>query len=161
MGAGLWPGLGGGACDPADWNGKSARGAAWETSHNAQISALPDGETGSAEASDRVGASKVVDLFRERCEKVRASRENRTRGRLWMSHAIAERGLNAAAELWVYVAERKRNVAAKRQAQQREAGSSNEHESGDRCPGRHAEGCDDGGSSLTDGEVERRRLKKF
>ena len=49
----------------------------------------------------RPSASEAVDLFRDRCERVRGSRESRTRGRLWMSRVISERGLNAAAELWV------------------------------------------------------------
>ena len=62
--------------------------------------------TGKEEVSKRLvgkkaclSASDVVDLCRDRCERVRVSRESRTRGKLRMNRVIAERKLNAAAEL--------------------------------------------------------------
>ena len=48
--------------------------------------------------------------------RMRARRESRTRGDPWMSRVLMERGLNAAAELWVDASERRKRTTAKRLA---------------------------------------------
>ena len=75
----------------------------------------------------RLSTSKVIHPFRERCEGVKASRGNRA---LTVDERDDRRARNEAAELWVDAAESKRIIAARRQAQRREAESTDEHESG-------------------------------